>query len=61
MTPDAEGRLTVRGLIPGATYRLKAYDSRAQTAVPLGEPFTVESGQTRKLPDVVAPQAPAAP
>src|SRR5262249_43221517 len=29
MTPDAEGRLTVRGLIPGATYRLKAYDLRA--------------------------------
>jgi hypothetical protein len=61
MTPDAEGRLTIRGLIPGATYRLKAYDFRAKTVVPLGEAFTVESGKTRQLPDVVAPQAPAAP
>jgi hypothetical protein len=61
MTPDAEGRLTVRGLIPGATYRLKAYNFRAQTVVPLGEAFTVEAGKTRKLPDVVAPQAPATP
>jgi RNA polymerase sigma factor (sigma-70 family) len=61
MTPDAEGRLTIRGLVPGATYRLLAYDFRAQTVVPLGEAFTVESGKTRKLPDVVAPQLPAAP
>jgi RNA polymerase sigma factor (sigma-70 family) len=61
MTPDKEGRLTVRGLVPGATYRLKAYDFRAQAVVALGEAFTVEAGKTRKLPDVVAPQASATP
>jgi hypothetical protein len=58
LSPDAEGRVTIRGLIPGATYRMKAYDYRAQTAVTLGADFTVESGKTRKLPDVVAPQEP---
>jgi RNA polymerase sigma factor (sigma-70 family) len=58
MTPDAEGRLTVRGLIPGATYRLRTHDFRAQSVVPLGEPFTVESGKTRQLPDTLAPQSP---
>ncbi len=58
LAPDAEGRVKVRGLIPGATYRLRAFDYRAQTEVPLGSPFTVEAGKTRKLPDVVAPQAP---
>jgi hypothetical protein len=58
MKPDAEGRLTVRGLIPGATYRLYAFDFHAQTIVPLGKAFTVESDKTRKLPDVQAPQTP---
>jgi RNA polymerase sigma factor (sigma-70 family) len=55
LTPDAEGRVTVRGLIPGATYRLYAFDFQAQAVMPLGGPFTVESGKTRKLPDAVAP------
>jgi RNA polymerase sigma factor (sigma-70 family) len=52
--PKMDGRVTVRGLIPGATYRLRALDPQ-QSAVPVGEAFTVESGKTRKLPDAVAP------
>jgi hypothetical protein len=52
--PKTDGRVTVRGLIPGATYRLRALDPQ-RSAVPVGEAFTVESGKTRKLPDVVAP------
>jgi RNA polymerase sigma factor (sigma-70 family) len=58
LAPDAEGRVTVRGLIPGATYRLRAFDFRGQSAVQLGAAFTVASGKTRKLPDAVAPAAP---
>src|SRR5262249_54558264 len=58
LPPDAEGRVTVRGLIPGATYRLKTFNVRTQTAEPLGGPFTVEAGKTRNLPDAVAPQVP---
>jgi RNA polymerase sigma factor (sigma-70 family) len=54
-SPDAEGRVTVRGLIPGATYQLKTFNPRTGTAEPLGGPFTVEAGKTRKLPDAVAP------
>jgi RNA polymerase sigma factor (sigma-70 family) len=55
LAPDAEGRVNVRGLIPGATYRLYAFDFQAQSVVPLGQAFTVESGKTLKLPDAVAP------
>ncbi len=54
--PDAEGRVTIRGLIPGATYRLHAYDARGNQAVLVGGPFTVEAGKTRELPDAVAPR-----
>jgi RNA polymerase sigma factor (sigma-70 family) len=58
LTPDAEGVVTVRGLIPGATYRLRARDAGTRAVVALGEAFTVEAGKTRKLPDIVAPQTP---
>jgi RNA polymerase sigma factor (sigma-70 family) len=61
LTPDKNGVVTLRGLVPGATYRFKTFDFRAQTVVQLGREFTVESGKARKLPDVVAPQVPAAP
>jgi RNA polymerase sigma factor (sigma-70 family) len=61
LAPDKDGVVTLGGLVPGATYRFKAFDFRAQTVVELGRAFTVESGKTRKLPDAVAPQAPAAP
>jgi hypothetical protein len=59
LTPDAEGVVTVRGLIPGATYRLRAHDGRTRGIVPLGEAFTVEAGKTRRLPDATAPAEPA--
>jgi hypothetical protein len=42
---DAEGRVTLSPLIPGATYRL--IDSR-----PLGEDFTAAAAKTLVLPDV---------
>jgi RNA polymerase sigma factor (sigma-70 family) len=42
---DGEGRVTVSGLIPGATYRY-VDDQKAKE-------FTAESGKTHELPDVV--------
>jgi hypothetical protein len=44
VTADAEGRLTVGGLIPGATYR---YHDGQKT-----QQFTAEAGKTRELPDI---------
>jgi hypothetical protein len=44
---DDKGRLTLPGLVPGATYRI-----RTQTGV---KEFTVESGKTTEVGDVVDP------
>ena len=41
---DADGRVTIESLIPGATYRF------------LGHDFTAEAGKTIDLPDVIVPR-----
>jgi hypothetical protein len=53
LTPDKEGRLTIGGLIPGATYRIRGYDWRDVARVTFEREFTAESGKTRKLKDIV--------
>jgi RNA polymerase sigma factor (sigma-70 family) len=55
LVPDAKGWVRIRGLIPGATYRLMGTDFEVGSTVRLGEAFTVESAKTRKLPDVTIP------
>jgi hypothetical protein len=56
---DAQGRLTLQNLIPGATYRLTSanYLPNGQDfAANKGDPtldFTAKSGQTIDLPDVI--------
>jgi RNA polymerase sigma factor (sigma-70 family) len=57
---DKDGRIRLRALIPGATYRLKVEDEEQTDAdghwVEWGRDFTVEAGQTRRLPDLVLPR-----
>ncbi|HYT92279.1 MAG TPA: hypothetical protein VEL76_26430, partial [Gemmataceae bacterium] len=53
LRPGADGRLTIPALIPGATYRLRIFDARDLGVVRVEREFTVESGKTRKLPDIV--------
>jgi hypothetical protein len=55
LVPNAEGRLTIPALIPGATYRLRGYDRRDQGVILYEREFTAESGKTRRLADVVVP------
>jgi RNA polymerase sigma factor (sigma-70 family) len=43
---DAEGRLTLSALVPGATYRISLANGKAHD-------FTVQAGQTQALPDLV--------
>jgi RNA polymerase sigma factor (sigma-70 family) len=50
-TPDAEGRLSLPALIPGVTYRVKVFRQRGQDLAE--KKFTVQSGKTTKLPDLV--------
>jgi hypothetical protein len=56
LEPDAEGRLTIPALIPGATYRLSIITRRNNFEPARYErEFTVESGKTRTLPEIVTP------
>ena len=43
---DQQGRVTLKELIPGATYRMYAYEDGENKIL---EQFTVESGETRDL------------
>ncbi len=51
---DAEGRVRIPSLIPGATYRIKAMSARHE--VLFEKDFTVEAGKTTKL-DLTLPDA----
>jgi hypothetical protein len=55
LLPDAEGRMTIPALIPGATYRLRGYDERDPGVVHYEREFTAESGKTLRLADLVVP------
>jgi hypothetical protein len=55
LQPDGAGRLTIPGLIPGATYRLRGFRDDTRQVVVFEHEFTVEAGKTRKLPDIVVP------
>ena len=51
---DAEGRLTLPGLIPGATYRIEDRTPALGGGVPVvRKEFTVQPGETRDLGDIV--------
>ncbi len=50
---DADGRIVVRDLIPGATYRISFHDKRGLPDE--GYEFTVRSGETIDVGDVKIP------
>jgi hypothetical protein len=57
---DAEGRLTLPALIPGATYRIQDFTPLFGGGDPvIRKEFTVQSGETLDLGDIVIarPQA----
>jgi hypothetical protein len=54
LVADAEGRITLPVLIPGATYRLTDVTTARDTAGPqLRKEFTVKSGETLDLGDIL--------
>jgi hypothetical protein len=54
LAADAEGRVRIPSLIPGATYRVKAMSARYE--VILEKDFTAEAGQTTKV-ELTLPEA----
>jgi hypothetical protein len=57
LLPDAEGQLRLTGLIPGAVYRLRGIAEPGSGQVTFEQTFTVQSGQTLKLADVIVAPA----
>jgi RNA polymerase sigma factor (sigma-70 family) len=51
LTPDKEGKVTIPGLIPGATYRIRGFDKGGRELI-FDREFTAESGNTLKLDDI---------
>jgi RNA polymerase sigma factor (sigma-70 family) len=56
VAPDADGLITIPGLIPGATYRIRVLtgDEGRETEVAYEKDFTVEAGKKTKL-ELAAP------
>ena len=54
LIPDADGRITLPALIPGATYRVLDYTAaiRGQTGPEIRKEFTVKPGETVNLGDI---------
>ncbi len=54
LSPDADGRITLPALIPGATYRVLDYTAaiRGQTGPEVRKEFTVKPGETVDLGDI---------
>ena len=54
LAPDADGRITLPVLIPGATYRFIDYTTvvRGQTGPEIRKEFTVKPGETLDLGDI---------
>jgi RNA polymerase sigma factor (sigma-70 family) len=57
VAPDAEGRIVIPGLIPGATYRIKVLTGKEkfENEIAFEKDFTVEAGKTTKL-ELLAPE-----
>ena len=56
---DADGRITLPDLIPGALYRISDTSGRDQMGVRVRKDFTVKPGETLELGDILVrkPQA----
>jgi hypothetical protein len=54
LSPDADGRITLPVLIPGATYRVLDYTAaiRGETGPGVRKEFTVKPGETIDLGDI---------
>jgi RNA polymerase sigma factor (sigma-70 family) len=53
---EADGRITLTGLVPGARYGLTQWDGVRSSCV--AGPFTIRPGETLRLPDVTASALP---
>ena len=50
---DADGRITLPDLIPGALYRISDASNRREQGIRVREDFTVRSGETVDLGDIL--------
>ncbi|MEJ7639445.1 MAG: hypothetical protein WKF75_16080, partial [Singulisphaera sp.] len=60
MLPDADGRLSLRSLIPGARYRISDFSTVNDPVkgVQVRKDFTVEPGETLDLGDILIEKPP---
>ncbi|MBI1914276.1 MAG: RNA polymerase sigma factor [Planctomycetes bacterium] len=57
ITPDIEGKLTFKGLVPGAKYRVKVFKGEVGVyEIAVEKDFTAEEGKELKLGDLVIPE-----
>jgi hypothetical protein len=55
LRPDRHGRLDLRALIPGATYRLRVFDKHQPERVLAEKEFTVKANQRVRLGEMAIP------